>query len=396
MQIREFCDVQAKGRSLYVFINAIRNQPIQCENQYCKGEIFFCRVLKKDIPNLEKLAAQCHVTLTVTEISSLTGKLRKYRHRFGIPLGILISIALLFYYSNIITMIEIQGNTTIPESVILAQLEQNGIRTGAWIADLDTASCETDLRVNIPGISWAGIRNSGNHMIVQITEERPVPDLLHERLPCHIIARYDAQITNVRIYSGQLMHLLRDGVAKGEILVSGIIHAEDGKIYYRHALGNITGIYTQSITLTEPFQISQTDLTGKTIYQKWLQIFNLKIPLRLSKPDYAEFRTNEYYTPFCFLNHVLPCGILHKTTQELQSSVITRTEEEAKLALHTAIIRYEKNMLADVEIKDCQKSYHTDQNGITCDLIYTVEGEIGMPSEFFIPETEAETTKAEQ
>ena len=87
---------------------------------------------------------------------------------------------------------------------------------------------------------------------------------------------------------------------------------------------------------------------------------------------------------------------MHKTTQELQSSVITRTEEEAKLALHTAIIRYEKNMLADVEIKDCQKSYHTDQNGITCDLIYTVEGEIGMPSEFFIPETEAETTKAEQ
>ena len=89
-------------------------------------------------------------------------KLKKYRFRFGIPAGILMSIGILFYYSNVVTVIEIEGNESVPESIILSQLEQDGLKLGAWIADLDTANCETNLRIKIPEIAWAGIRNYGN------------------------------------------------------------------------------------------------------------------------------------------------------------------------------------------------------------------------------------------
>jgi len=398
MQIREFIDIQAKGRSPYPFINAIRNSAILCGNQYCKGEIFFCRILKKDLPELEELAAQFHMSLTAQDVPSLMGKIKKYKFRLGIPAGILLSIAILFYYSNIVTTIEIQGNETISDSVILSQLKQNGLHPGVWIANLDTRHCETELRVQIPGIAWAGIRNTGNRFVIQITEETPQPDMLHERVPCHVISRYDAQITNVRVLSGQLQRLIRDGVAEGEIIVSGIIQDENGSIHYRHALAEITGIYTQETDLSEPFQVSETSRTGRNLHQRWLRLFGLKLPLQLNQTEFSESDVTEYDMPFQFLNHTLPCGISHKIINETQTSVITRTEEEAELSLNTAIIRYEKNFLSDVKILDRQAEYITNENGISCHLTYTVEGEIGMTSEFFIPEPESEPeeTKTEQ
>ena len=225
--------------------------------------------------------------------------------------------------------------------------------------------------------------------------------MLHERMPCHIVARYDAQITDVRVYSGQLQRLIRDGVAAGDIIVSGIIQDETSGVHYRHALADITGIYTRETELSEFFQVSETVRTGRSIRQQWFQLFNLQIPLSLNRPDFAESNVKESYTPFCFLNHTLPCGILQKITAETQTTVITRTQEEAELALNTAIVRYEKNFLPDVKILDRHVEYFTDENSISCRLIYTVEGEIGMTSEFFVPEPDVqpetqEETKAEQ
>ncbi len=384
MQIHEFCDVQAIGKNPYPFINAIRNSTISCTNQYCKGNMFFCRVAGKDLLKLQHLAELYQIQLVIKKKPSLSGKLKRYRFRFGIPIGILCSIIIIFYYSNTVEMIDIQGNQKVSNSVILSLLEQENVKIGTWITDIDMSHCETLLRINIPEIAWAGLRHTGNRLIVQVTEEAPVPDMVNERTPCHIISRYNAQITDVHVYSGQLMHLIKDGVSAGEILVSGIIQHENGQVHYRHALGSITGIYTQKAELTQYFQTVQTKPTGKITTQKFLQIFNLKIPLSLQKINYAECSVKEFYTPFCFLKHTLPIGIFRRIATEKQTSVIQKSEEEALLDLNADIVRYEKNFLSEqIEILDCQKKYSSTENCISCELTYTLKGEIGMPSEFF-------------
>ncbi len=386
MQIREYCEIQAEGRNPYPFINAVRNSPAACGNQYCRKNAFCFRILKQDLPLIEELAVQHHMTLTVQTIPSLSGKIKKYRFRFGIPLGILLGAVLIFYYSNTVAVIEIQGAETVKESVILSLLEEEGVSQGAWMTDIDRNRCETLLRIQIPEVAWAGIRNTGNRLVVQITEETPPPSMTEERTPCNIISRYNAQITDVRIYSGQLVRLIGDGVSAGDVIVSGIIQEEDNpNIRFRHALGSITGIYTQQAELTEYFTSEQTSVTGRQITQKWFQLFNLKIPLTLRKPDFAEASVKEFYTPFCFLEHRLPAGIFRRVTSEKQTAVTERTEEQALLDLNADIVRYEKNFLSEnIEILDCQKEYVTDGQGITCRLTYTLKGEIGMTSEFFI------------
>jgi len=392
MKILEYCDIQAESRSPYPFINAIRNSTISCGNQYCRKNIFFCRIAKKDLPELKRLADLHHVKLTIQEIPSFLGTLKKYRFRFGIPLGILTGAALIFYYSNTIAVIEIQGAEKTEPSVILSLLEQEGVTQGTWMTAIDVSHCEVMLRTKIPEIAWAGLRSTGNRLVVQITEEKNQPSMVHERIPCHIISRYNAQITDVRIYNGQLLRMIGDGVSAGEIIVSGDVRNENGKtLHYCHALGSVKGIYTQQIELTEYFSDIQTVSTGKQVTQKWFRIFSLKIPLDLRKPDFLEFSSKEYDMPFSFSGHQLPAGIIRRVTSEKQTSVTERSEQEALLALNSDIIRYEKNFLSEnIEILDCQKEYHKTETGITCILTYTLKGEIGMTSDFFVSETETQ------
>ncbi|MDE6657492.1 MAG: sporulation protein YqfD, partial [Oscillospiraceae bacterium] len=334
MLFREFCNIRADGKTPYPFINAIRESHIICYQQYCKGEIFFCQILKSDLPEFKKLAESYHMNLTIQEQKSFLGKLKKYKFRLGVPLGIIASIFILFYYSNIITKIEIQGNALVSEHIILAILEQENIKLGSWLTDIDMQHCEILLRTQIPEIAWAGIRHTGSRLVVEITEETPHVEMLHENNPCHIISRYNAQITNVEVYSGQLKCLIGDGISKGDIIVSGIVEDDAGNINFRHAYAKITGIYTEQTELTEYFTTSQTVATGNKTCQRWFKLFNLEIPLQLYKPDYQESQIKENYIAFQFLGQELPCGIFRRTTEELQTSVTERSEQEVLLALH--------------------------------------------------------------
>lgn len=384
MKIREYCDVSAKGRNPYPFINAIRQSDILCSEQYCSGEEFRCRILRSDIAALQGLAAQFRMELEFRERRSLFGFLRKYRLRFGLLAGLLIGTCLIFYQSNVVETIEIQGNQTVYESVILSVLEQEGLEQGVWIPDIDISHCEQAVRAVLPEVAWCGIRLRGSHIIVQVTEVTPQTPMLNERTPCNIVSLYDAQITGVKIYNGHLQRLIGDGVAAGDMIVSGVFENKFGVTTYHHAIASVTGIYTREAELTEYFEVTETNSTGRTFQQKWLRIFGLRIPLTLGKPDYADYTESEREAPLSMLSYPLPCGIIQRITTEREVQTFTRNEEETMLALNAAIVRYEKNLLSDVTILDRTIDYTATEEAITCRIRYQVEGEIGTESDIFV------------
>ena len=76
--------------------------------------------------------------------------------------------------------------------------------------------------------------------------------------------------------------------------------------------------------------------------------------------------------------------MLCDTYAETNTEEIVQTEDEARLALHADIVRFEKNLLQDVTILDREITYRTTENSLTANLRYTVEGEIGEQSEIFL------------
>lgn len=382
--IRTMYSITAAGGRLYRFINDIRQSDIICMAQYCKGDTFHCRIYAADFSKMEEFARKHGVSIRHTVRPSFTGWLRKYRFRFGIPAGILLCIGILFYVSNTAAVIDIRGNMQISENVIRAVLMQNGITEGRWIGSMDFPDAEHALRLNIPDIAWTAIRNQGNHIVVEIAEATPKPEMLHERVPCNIVSMEDAQITEVRVYSGHLVRVVGDGVAKGDMLVSGVFEDEKGHVTYHHSLASITGIYTKEAELSEYFTVSDTQYTGRTHDKRWLRIFSFLLPISSGNHGFAEYTQTQSDTAFSFLQQTLPFGIVRNTFTETSTEIRTRSEEETRLALNGAIIRYEKDFLSDVEILDREITYSADETGMSCHIRYTVEGEIGKASDIFV------------
>ncbi|MEE5993537.1 MAG: sporulation protein YqfD [Oscillospiraceae bacterium] len=384
MKIHEYCNVTAKGGNPYPFVNAIRQSPLPCYQQYCKGEIFYFQVRKQDVPALKEIAKYYHMELKIEPVPSVIGKIKNYRFHFGIIIGLILGICLIFYQSNVVNTIEIQGNQQVAESVILSLLDEEGVKRGTWISEIDMLHCERMLRAKIPELAWAGIRHTGNRLVVEVTERTPKPKMQNKRIPCNIVSRYDAQVTNVRVYSGHLQCLIGDGVAKGQMLVSGMFQDANGLTSWHHAIASITGIYTQNTELSEPFEMVQTLPTGRTFTQKWFQIFGLSIPLTFGEHDFTEYQTSENQTNFSFFSKTLPCGILKRTITETATSQIIRTEEEILEELERDRIRYENNFLSHVKILKSDIQYDKQKEKIICRLSYQVEGEIGKESDFFV------------
>ncbi len=383
-QLCDISDVRAEGRRLYAFINAIRHSDMICTGQYCKGEQFFCRIRTRDSQALRELAERYGITAEIIPHPSLQQKLRRYRLRLGIPIGILLCAILIFYYSNTISVIELQGVETVSGELILTILEEEGVEQGTWISGIDFTHCERRIRAAVPGVAWVGIRHTGSRLVVEISESTPKPEMLDTHMPCNIVSLYDAQITDVKVYSGHLTKLLGDGVAAGEMIVSGVFEDEKGHVTYHHALAEITGIYTKEAELTEYFETTVTEPTGNKQQRNFFQLFSIRIPLNPGKCSFGSCTESEAYIPYSFWGHELPFGIMQQSFYETKTETFLRTEEETRLALNASIVRYEKNFLSDVTILDREMTYSTDETGITCHLIYTVEGEIGTVSDIYV------------
>lgn len=384
MKWRDYVDIRVSGRDLYTFVNALRVSPAACGEQVCIGEEFRGRILRRDLKTVEQLAADFSMHLEVRELRTVMGRARKFRLRFGLAVGLLLGAALIFWQSNVVETVEIHGNVLADEQVIRSILAEEGIVRGKWIGDIDMLRVERRIQTSIHEVAWAGMRRTGNRLVIEISEARDNVPMLHERNPSNIVASHDAQIVDVTVHSGVLYHLIGDGVAKGELLVSGVRTDEYGKTTFLHANGSIIGRYTREAELTAYFTQRQTVPTGRSFRKKWLRFFSLRLPLTAGTPDFAEYKVSEQEMPLQFLGFTLPCSIMTATCEETKTSETCLTEEQATLAVNTDIVRYEKNILTDVTILSRDVTYEITQDGVTAHLRYQVEGEIGMQSEILL------------
>ena len=293
LRMRRSIRINAQGKQLNKFINAIHQHRIDCRGQYCRGELFYCDIYRRDLKDIQDIAKQYSMELKSAEYDSLFARLSRYRRRFGILIGVLLAFTAALYFSQVVVTIEIEGNSAVSDEVILSALEELDIKAGTPICRINIPYCENRLRLMIDDVAWAGIRHTGSRLVVQVTEVRQVPEMLHDRVPCNIVASRDAEISSVLVRSGQLCHIVGDYVPKGTILISGVAENEAGRSFVHHAMGDIRGIYEESMSFSAPFRAEETVLTGKTDTQRSLRLFSLDIPLYFGKvatPPYPRQR----------------------------------------------------------------------------------------------------------
>lgn len=384
MKMKRSMRINAKGKQLNRFINAIHQHRIDCRGQFCRGEVFYFDIYRRDLSEVRDIAKNCGIELKTAEYDSLSARLFRYRKRLGLLVGVLLAFTAALYFSQVVVTIEIEGNSVVSDEVILSALEELNIKAGTPVCKINIPYCENKLRLMIDDVAWAGIRHTGNRLVVQVTEVEHVPEMLRDRVPCNIVASRNAEISSVLVRSGQLKHIVGDYVPKGTILISGVDETENGRTFVHHAMGDIRGIYEENVSFSAPFHAEEALPTGRTDTQRTLRLFSLDIPLYFGKRNSSAASETDEKNAVIF-GHELPLGIKTRTVVETTVTEKDYTEEELTEKLMERVYLYENNFLGD-GTKILSRDIITETNGdaLTLRAAYRLEGSICEQRDIFI------------
>ncbi|MBP5579125.1 MAG: sporulation protein YqfD [Ruminococcus sp.] len=385
LRIRRCMRIDAQGRELNKFMNAMHENRIECRGQYCRNNVLHGDVMRRDIKKLRLVAEEYGIILKTAAYDSVFERLSRYRKRIGLLVGMILAVFTAVCFSGVIETIEIQGNTTVSDQVILAALAELDIRTGTPLFRIDLHSCESRLPFMIDGVAWAGMHRTGSRVVVQIREEAPKPEKTKGRVPCNIVSSHDAEITSVLVRSGNAVHAVGDYVQEGTLLISGVYESENRHISVYHAMGEIRGIYSENVSFSAAFRSNEYSPTGRSDTKRTLRLFSIDIPLYFSVSKYRDYSSAYSENPLVLFGKKLPISIKRTEISETARTEKVYTADELREKLMERVDTYEKNFLGSgISVISRDITTTANDDSLTLNVSYRLEGSICRQQEIFI------------
>lgn len=299
-----------------------------------KGIFFFSPLAYEDTVTVNVSLFSCKAFLEAAENEGIQAEITarqgmpflvsRYRKRYGIYIGIILSAAFMLFSSMHIWEINITGNQNIKKEEILKILASHGIRVGTFIPDIDADLTAEYILLEYSPLSSLAINVKGTVATVDVIERVQKPESeFKEDGYCNLIAEEDGIITNVIAAEGHPEIKIGDVVTEGQLLINGIVENRYGAFKIVNAKGYVYADVYKNIEFNIPLSYSGKEYTGKektkreiyiigfpvNLYRTQespfetcdvitketdLKIFGLKLPVKISKAVYREYVTTEY------------------------------------------------------------------------------------------------------
>lgn len=388
-------DYIIKGDSFARFYRAVieRDIPVKNMREY-KGEIR----LSVSAEYTRRLKAVCTESGCTAERQGIHGTLKAVKAvmvRPGLLVGLLISIALMAYFSNFVITLEVETDNEDIRTQVLSVLEEEGITPGAYIPDINYVVIERTLKRKLDDISWAGITRTGCGLSIDLIENiKPVKGI-QAGMPCHLVACENGVIDKVEIIDGELKKCIGSGVVKGDIVVSGDYITEtsqwiEGKEvfdryhHYVRSIGKVYGTFERTMTFEQEFETLKKANTPRKEKLFYIDYFSVHIPLFGKAPDGYFTENDKAYTPHLG-GLALPFSLCEAELTEYDRVPVTLTEDEAFAEAGEMAYKYEQNFLGEYKLIDRQTTRTVTDNGVKLTVKYTLYGSMCRESEFFMP-----------
>ncbi len=375
-QIRGCVKINGQGKNLYSFINRLHSNRISIFRQYVKNGTLSAEIYRGDLEKVCEIAAETGIELKHFEYDTLSNEIIRRKGRFGIILGIILVLGASLYFSSVVVTIEIEGNSTVSDTVIMSALSEIGIEEGTQFGQINYVWSENQLRLMIDKIAWVGMHRTGHRLVVEVTEIVEKPDMLIERVPCNVVASRDAEIISTKVRDGQLMHIVGDYVLAGDMLINGITTDQNGNILLHHAMGEIIGKYKETVEFKGEFTKERLVSTGKTDKRRRLKLFSLEIPLYFGENRYDYSEKTQVENPLYFFGKKLPISLKSTEYREMSRTEKQLDEDTLRAELMEKIYLYEKNFLKDCKIIERNITEKITEKDITLTVDYKLKGDI--------------------
>jgi similar to stage IV sporulation protein len=284
--------IEVTGFSVERFMNmAARKGIYMWDVAHVPGGVTM-HVTVKGFKSLGECARKTKVKIRIKEKRGAPFVAHRYRKRKILAFGLLATVALVYFLSCFVWLIDVKGNSRIARDDILAYCNSQGLQIGAFKYKIDNRQLKTNLMNRFHDISWMDIRIKGTRASITLVETIPKQEVLDNSVPCDIVATKDGLVTSIVTGAGNPLVKQNDVVKKGDVLVSGHVKAasDEGEVNsVVHAYSEVWAKMYTEINLVVPYEHEEKQYTGKTETRHSLQIFSktLKLP---SKPiEFASY-----------------------------------------------------------------------------------------------------------
>lgn len=256
--LRGYVIVKVSGAKIERFLNLIVTHHIPIWDIYMEADEVYFKIEVNAFKRLKPDVRKTHSHIQIMKKCGLPFKTNRYRRRKSFIIGVFVFVALLWWLSSFVWLVEVEGNDTISSIDIIETLEKSGYKSGALKGKMNLREAETYLMREYPDIVWAGIKFEGTRLLVQVAESVPAPSVhITSKEATDLVAKRDALITYIAVKKGMPKVKAGDTVKKGDILVTGIIPlGEENPGYYTiHSDAKIIGrtvyVETSEMPLTK-------------------------------------------------------------------------------------------------------------------------------------------------
>ncbi|MFI3225927.1 MAG: sporulation protein YqfD [Clostridia bacterium] len=260
--------ISVTGAYLERFFNlcALNNISVWNISKHGLDEVHL-NILIEDYTRLQKIISNAKCSSSVIKKSGLPYVLSKIKTRYALILGFFAVFATYFVLTNYLFAIEVIG--TDKTAMIYDALEQNNIKIGTKLSEINANEVRNNIILDNDEILWMAINLKGNMATVEVYERDETPEIISKDVACDIIADKTGLIDTIEVLAGEKVVDVGHTFLEGDILVSSEVvnypQVEDITQRYVHSIANIKASIWYHITRILPSEIYSKDYTGAQI-----------------------------------------------------------------------------------------------------------------------------------
>lgn len=325
---------------------------------------FFC-----DRKGIESILKEQNAEITEEKQTGILPYICKYRKRYGLFAGALLTVASMFLSTFFVWEIRVEGNENVSDEEIIRVLEDVGFYEGKTKIGLDVKSTVNKYLIKEDRISWMAINMEGTVAHVEVKEAK-MPTAVPRKENVNLVACHDGIIMRVDALSGKAVVKKGDTVTRGQLIVSAFMDKRTGGELLKGARGFAFAYTERYFEVHVPLEYNTLVSTGNKYSKRAVSFFSFEIPFSFQKSRKYEIFTVHNSEEKIVLSDKASLPVKLKTTscEEQQIYKKRRTENEA---LQTAREMSEKRLYEQspqFALADFHEEYGTE-NGI---LIYKV------------------------
>lgn len=339
----------------------------------------------RDLKAIKKLAKKSKLDLTKIKSKGVIPKLAGISGIFSIILGLLLAFLIVSGLSQFVWKIEVMGEENYDYSNVLKAAEECGIKIGAYGKNLVLRDIEQVILSKVDDISWIGISRKGSTVYIDL-RERVIPETpTYNDEPCNIVALHDGLITETKVYKGKLLVEKNHTVKKGDIIVSGAYtpNGENADMIYTHATADIIAECPLKKVFYLPEHTTEKQRTNETFERKFLDIYNIEIPLFVATKLKDEFICESETEPISLFGYELPINFTKKTYTKLKEVEIDNSNNLDE-RMNELINNYESEISKSVEILSKEENRFNNNGIYTCEINYIFKMNIAKEEIIFV------------